>query len=109
MVNTDKEFLHSLHPIMDDAIVLSQSQSFRLEKIPCCYLLHDKQDDGHVIKLNDSGILIWHLCSDKRTVGEIVDLLADGFEQPREDMARDVSRVVEYLIEERALLSEADS
>jgi hypothetical protein len=98
-----KEFLHSLHPLLPDEMRVRQTTNFRVHKIPCCTLLKDVNDEQHVLKLNDSGILIWQLCQGERSIGDIVDLLADAFEQEREEMARDVSRVVSYLIEENAV------
>jgi hypothetical protein len=104
MTETNKEFLHSLHPILPDSMRVHQSDRFTLQKIPCCTLLKSVEDERHILKLNDSGLLIWQLCHEERSIGEIVELLAEAFEQPREDMARDVSRVVDYLLEENALV-----
>lgn len=109
MVERDTAFLHSLHPILPDETTVRQNARFKVEKITCCYLLKDGEDEGHVLKLNDSGILIWQLCQETRSVGEMVELLSEAFEQPRDDMARDVSRVVEYLLEEGALLEKTES
>ncbi|KAA3623246.1 MAG: PqqD family protein [Proteobacteria bacterium] len=102
--NPGKEFLHSLHPILPDAMRVKQNAKFELDKIPCCYLLKNKDSEEQLLKLNDSGVLIWQLCHEERAVGEIVDLLAEAFEQARDEMARDVSRVVSHLLEEDALL-----
>ncbi len=104
MSENTKEFLQSLHPILPDTMRVRQSDRFTLQKIPCCTLLKNNDDERHVLKLNESGFLIWQLCHEERAIGEIVDLLADAFEQDREEMARDVSRVVDYLVEENALL-----
>ncbi len=104
MTENSKEFLHSLHPILPDAMRVRQSERFSIHKIPCCTLLKNVENDRHVLKLNESGFLIWQLCQEERSIGEIVDLLADAFEQERDSMARDVSRVVEHLVEETALV-----
>lgn len=104
MNENTREFLHSLHPILPEDMRVVQSDRFTMEKIPCCTLLRSLDDERHVLKLNDSGLIIWQLCHEEREVGEIVDLLAEAFEQTHEDMARDVSRVVDYLLEESALL-----
>lgn len=107
MTQQDKEFLQSLHPLLPEALCVRQSGRHTLDKIPCCFLLRDNENDRQVLKLNDSGVLIWQLCHEEREVGEIVDLLSEAFEQEREDMARDVSRVVDYLLEEHALVEAA--
>jgi len=100
-----KEFLHSLHPILPDSTRVRRSERFEIQKIPCCTLLRNVEDRSQVLKLNDSGFIIWQLCEEDRELGEIVDLLADAYEHDREDMARDVSRVVSYLLEENALVA----
>ena len=109
MTENSKDFLHSLHPILPDDMRVHQSDRFTLQKIPCCTLLKNKDDDRHVLKLNESGFLIWQLCHEERALGEIVDLLADAFEQDRQEMARDVSRVVDYLVEETALIQSVEA
>ncbi len=104
MNESTKEFLHSLHPLLPEDIVPVQSEEFEFEKIPCCFLLRDKNNPTRLIKLNQTGILIWELCTDNRTIGQMVDMLSEAFEQERIEMARDISRIVDYLIEEKALL-----
>jgi hypothetical protein len=105
-MSDDKQaFLHSLHPLLPEDLVAIQSDELELEQVPCCHLLVDKSDKKRMIKLNQTGILIWGLCQDNRTVGEIIDLLSEAFEADRTDMARDVSRVVDHLIAERALIN----
>ena len=103
MVENSKEFLRSLHTILPDELIPVKNDIFRLDKIPCCYLLVDTTDNSHIVKLNDTGSIIWGLCSDGRSVGDIVSLLSEAYEIPRADMLSDVSRIVEYLLDEGAL------
>jgi len=105
MSKESREFLHSLHPLMPDDMIPVQSDELNLKQVPCCSLLVDKEDPNRMIKLNKTGILIWGLCRDDRSVGEIIDLLSEAFELEREEMARDVSRVVDHLISEQALIN----
>ena len=105
MSENSKEFLLSLHSLVPENLIPIRNEGFRHDKIPCCDLLTDESDTEHVLKLNNSGAIIWGLCTESRSVGDIINMLADAFEVERADMARDVSRVVEYLLEERALIN----
>jgi predicted transcriptional regulator len=101
-----KEFLHSLHPVMDAGRVFSQTTEMHLKKIPCCTLLVDNNDSNRMIKLNDTALIIWQLCTENRSVGDIVGLLSEAFEQDPDDMGRDVSRVLEHLLEDGAVIEQ---
>ena len=105
MSENSKEFLLSLHSLMPEDLIPVRSEAFRHDKIPCCDLLTEKDNSENVLKLNNSGAIIWGLCSEQRSVGEIIDMLVDVYEVDRIEMAKDVSRVVEYLLEERALIN----
>ena len=105
MSETTKEFLHSLHPVFPDELVVQQVTGVRMDRIPCCYILRPPGEDSQVIKLNDTGALIWSLCEQQRSVGEISDLIADAYSVDREEVRRDISRVMDHLFEENVLLS----
>ena len=57
-----------------------------LKKIPCCTLLVDNNDKSRMVKLNDTALIIWQLCTDDRSVEQITTLLSEAFEQDPEDM-----------------------
>ena len=101
-----KEFLQSLHPIMDADRVFHQNTEMHLKKIPCCTLLVDNNDKNRMVKLNETALIIWQLCTEDRSVGQIVGLLSEAFEQDPEDMGRDVSRVLEHLLEDGAVVEQ---
>ncbi len=102
-----KEFLQSLHPIMERDRVFRQTTEMHLKKIPCCTLLVDNNDSNRMIKLNDTALIIWQLCTEDRSVGDIVTLLSEAFDQDPEEMSRDVSRVLEHLLEDGAVVERA--
>jgi hypothetical protein len=104
VTESSKEFLQSLHPLLPNELVAVQNPDMEVHKTPCCYVLRDKQEKKYKVKLNDTGALIWALCEEARNLGEINQLLAEAFEVDLEDMSRDVSRVVDYLLEENALI-----
>ena len=104
---SNKEFLHSLHPIMEGTRVFAQNPEMHLKKIPCCTLLVDNEDSSRMIKLNDTALIIWQLCTEDRSVEDIVTLLSEAFEQDPEEMGRDVSRVLEHLLEDGGVVEQA--
>ena len=76
----------------------AQCTGFDVEKIPCCWILtHD--ESGRKIKLNDSSMLIWELCEDDNTVGDIIATLQEAFPDV-DDIDRDIQRALDELKEE---------
>ena len=47
--------------------------------------------------LNDTGALIWELCDGKRTITDIITVLAQLYPESREQIERDVKKVVGQL------------
>lgn len=56
-----------------------------------------------MVYINDSARAIWGLCDGHRTVGEIVDMLANAFPDAASEVGLDVQDVVERLAREGLL------
>ena len=97
------DFIHSLHKEFPPDAVPRRVEGYYVQKIPCCYFL--KNDDSrHYIKLNDSALVIWELCDGDRSVGEILQVLREGYPDAAESMERDLNRVLDEFDEEKVLL-----
>ena len=60
---------------------------------------------GHmVLKLNETGVVIWELCSDGNTVGDILAMLRDSYPDQEDVISRDVFRVLDTLKEYDAIV-----
>ena len=91
-----------IHPALPLDTIPRQKSGFTVEKIPCCYLLkHSKS--GEVIKLNDSAMMIWQICTGDWTVGEIIDVLKQAYPDAATDMHKDVFRTLDNLRDEGAI------
>ena len=75
-----------------------RSAGFKVEKIPCCWILSKEENDNR-IKLNDSSMLIWQLCEANNSVGDIITALQAQFPDV-DDIARDIQRALDELLEE---------
>ena len=76
----------------------AQCAGFDVEKIPCCWILTHSQS-GRKIKLNDSSMLIWQLCEEDNTVGDIIATLQEAFPDVG-DIDKDIQRALDELKEE---------
>lgn len=83
-----------LHPELPDAAVPRRGEGYRLKRTPCCYLLVDAQDKT-LLKLNQTGVLLWELCQGEFSVGEILALLRESFPEASGDIAKDIYRVLD--------------
>jgi len=88
----------AFHPDLDHSLVPRQKQGYYVKKIPCCLILKD-ENGGNVLKLNETGILIWELCAEGITVGEILSMLCDQYPEHKDQIGRDVYRVLDTLQE----------
>jgi hypothetical protein len=79
-----------------------QVAAFRLEALDGELLLYHP-GLTRTIRLNDTAALVWQLCDGRRTVGEITDLLRDGYPDEASAIEEDVSSVVTRLAAEGAL------
>jgi len=89
------EDLHQQFPL--DAKPL-QNEGFSVNKIPCCWIITNDESNNR-IKLNDSSMLIWQLCEQDNTVGDIIGALKEQFPGV-EDMDKDIQRALDELLEE---------
>ena len=56
-----------------------------------------------MVYLNESSVVIWRLCDGQRTVGEIIDALANAFPDAANKITFDVPEIVELLMREGVL------
>ena len=96
------DFILSLHAEFPDHTVPHRRQGYSVEKIPCCYLLTNRERK-HVLKLNDTSLLIWELCNGSLSVGEIQQLLVEQFPAATSKIGRDVQRVLDEFNEENVI------
>ena len=73
-----------------------QEEGFEVEKIPCCWLVW-KSGEERRLKLNDSSMLIWQLCTGEGSVGEIIAALEEEYPEAQE-MEKDVQRALDELL-----------
>ena len=93
------DFIRSLHSEFPDNAVPKRCEGYRIEKIPCCFLLKNP-DLKHTLKLNETSVLLWELCNGSLSVGGILEFLIDNFPEAVSTMRRDVFRVLDEFIEE---------
>lgn len=91
-----------IHPALPLDTIPIQNEEYTLEKIPCCYLLKHSTN-GEVIKLNNTGLLIWQTCTGEWTVGEIIEALKEAYPDAASDMNKDVFRALDNLQDEGAI------
>lgn len=75
-----------------------RAEGLEVEKIPCCWLVWKKGEDRRV-KLNESSMLIWQLCSGEVSVGEIIAGLEEQFPEAQ-GIEKDVQRALDELLAE---------
>jgi hypothetical protein len=90
--------------VLTEDMIPVQNPELEFRRIPCCYLLVRRDDSGQALKLNESSIMIWGLCEEGRTIGDISRFLAEQFEHDYESMKQDVVRVIEDLFIEQAVV-----
>jgi coenzyme PQQ biosynthesis protein PqqD len=91
-----------LHPDLPLDTVPKQVDGFELERIPCCFILKHTET-GRMVKLNNTGLLIWQTCTGEWTVGEIIEALQENYPDAAETMARDVFRALDILRDEAVI------
>lgn len=84
-----------------DAIPIPR-KGFQLEELDGETLLY-RHSLKKLIYLNESAALVWKLCDGKRTVREIVGLLADAYREAGDTVAVDVGDTLDGLVREGAL------
>lgn len=64
------------------------------------------RDSSRMLTLNGSGAALWTLLSRNRSVSDSAELLAQHFDAPVSDIARDIAPVIEELAAAGALVAE---
>lgn len=93
-VTNRKMAVENLHPVVPDAVVPHRGEGHHLKRTPCCFLLVDAQDKT-LLKLNQTGVLLWELCQGDYPVGEILSLLKESFPEASGEIAKDFYRVLD--------------
>ncbi len=93
---------NSIHPEIAADTCPVQIEGFELEKIPCCYLLRHKQDN-RIVKLNQTGLMIWQICNGEWSVGEMIEVLQESYPQDAENIPKDIYRTLDLLRDEEVV------
>ncbi len=93
--------LNDLHQTFDLHCIPRQIEGYTLEKIPCCWILKSPKIN-RMVKMNDTGILIWSLCEGELSVGDLIELLSEEYPDVP-DMAKDIQRTLDSLVEEQVI------
>jgi len=59
-----------------------------------------------ILHINQTGALVWQLCNGLRSVAEIVIILSEAYPEAREQIERDVPKVIYELAAQGALFKE---
>jgi hypothetical protein len=81
-----------------------RAAGFQVETVDDELLLFD-HEHGRILALNPTGALLWHLCDGARTVGEIVELLQQGYPEAAAAIPAEVAETLAKLSEAGALES----
>ena len=100
--------IDDLHPELPLDTIPTQVEGYDMEKIPCCYLLRH-ESTNHVVKLNNTGMLIWQTCTGDWTVGEIIEALQESYPDAAESMPKDVFRALDNLKDEEVITLSQES
>ena len=87
---TDLERIPKPQPGFDLAEMDGESLLYRHESMTMVYL-------------NDAAAAVWKLCDGERTVGEIVDVLAEAFPDVASEIGTDVPKMIERFVDEKVL------
>ena len=89
-----------IHPELPLDTIPRQKPGYSIRKIPCCYLLQHESEKNGYVKLNETGIMIWQICTGEWTVGEIIEALREQYPEAADEMDKDVFRALDDLFEE---------
>ena len=88
-----------IHRDLPYGTVPRQVPGFDVQEIPCCYLLKH-EDTNTVVKLNETGMEIWRVCTGEWTVGEIIEALKEAYPDAAAEMNKHVFRALDMLQDE---------
>lgn len=77
-------------------------EHLRVEALDARVLVYDP-NGGMVVELNRTAGLVVQLCDGERSVAEIRDALAEAYPPAADDIAEDVPRVIEGLVDREVL------
>jgi len=97
-----KSAMRELHAEFAPQAVPRRKEGFQLKKIPCCFLLQN-EEGNNVLKLNETSVLIWELCSGELSVGDMLELLQESFPEAHDDLEKDLFRVLDEFNEEKVI------
>ena len=66
------------------------------------------EKDQRILKLNDTGVLLWQLCTGELNVGDILAMLGESYPENEDVISRDVYRVLDTF-KEYEVIELADS
>lgn len=88
--------------MLNSSAVPAPAPGFTLEELDGALLLFEP-DSGRIVHTNPTAALVWGLCDGRRTLAQIVALLTDAYPAQAGEVASDVPRVVDELLELGAL------
>lgn len=94
--------ISTIHPVLGDGIIPKRDNNFSLTRTTCCYLLRNQQNDK-VVKLNDSSVLVWQLCTGEWTVGDLIAALSEQFPEQSAGIAKDIYRTLDEMEQQQVL------
>jgi hypothetical protein len=100
--NTKESSVRELHAEFPPEAVPSRVDGYEIKKIPCCFLLQDSEGKN-VLKLNETSVLIWELCNGELSVGDMLELLSESFPEAKDNLEKDVFRVLDEFQEEEVI------
>ena len=90
--------LEGLHEEFALDAIPKHLDNYELTKIPCCWLLRDPKQEK-TVKLNETSLLIWKMCTGEFAVGEMIEALEENFPDV-DTIAKDVHRALDLLLDE---------
>lgn len=81
----------------------NKNPAFNVEKFDNEILLY-AVSTTRGIYLNETAYLIWQMCDQENSLGDIIALLKEAYPETKETISTDVLAVVESLVEAEALI-----
>ncbi len=89
------------HDVLPEGSTPVRREGLYLDRIPCCFVI--KNTEGRMLlSMNQTGAIIWELCTGEWRVQDMIDALVESFEDvPRDEIERDVQRTLDtFRVEE---------
>ena len=89
-MNVDMKF----HDVQPSEAVPVQKPGYSVSKVGCCSkMIVDKTVP--MLKINETSEIIWNLCNGEFTIGSIVSTLQEAFPDNKDDIEKDVMRIID--------------